>query len=138
MLSFKWKKVFELQVPEIDGDHRTIMAMMKAVETAAVSGDRERCLSYLDRLLDFIAEHFRREENLLRRWGYGGTERHAEYHDELYSAAITMKNACSDNQSSEEFEDCCYEMMSFLIDDIIRGGLALKSFLQDAKLTMSI
>lgn len=135
-MQFDWLESFELGVPEIDSDHRAIMALMRAVQSAARVDERERCEKLLDRLLTLTRDHFAREEAFLSRWGYGEAGDHARYHEGLCARAESVKKACAEIESPQGFDECCEEMMSFLIDDIVRGDLGLKSFLQEAGLTL--
>lgn len=138
MLKLEWLDTFELGVPEIDGEHRTMLDLMKAVQLAVAARDRKRGEQYLDRLLAFSRSHFAREETLLEGWGYPDTAKHANYHAKLLERAIALKQVCAEIESAEAFEECCKEMMSFLVDDVVRGDLNLKSFLEDAGLVLPL
>jgi len=138
MPKLEWLESFELRVPEIDGDHRTMLDLMKIVRAAIAAGDRRRGEHYLARLLAFTQGHFAREENLLEGWGYPGTARHANYHTELLERAVAVRRACADIESPRTFGECCEEMMSFLVDDVVRGDMQLKSFLENAELTLPV
>lgn len=135
-MRFEWLETFELGVPEIDNDHRAMLALMKALQSSAKAGDRRTSVKLLDRLLAFSHDHFAREEAFLRRWNYQEEGEHRRYHEGLYARAQAVKKACAQTESRKGFDECCEEMMSFLVDDIVRGDLGLKSFLQDAGLTL--
>ncbi len=47
-----------------------------------------------------------------------------------------MKQECTEIEILEAFEKCCDKLMSFLVDDVLRGDIKLKSFLEDAGLTL--
>ena len=136
MNKFEWLESFELRVPEIDGDHRAMLDLMKAVRTAAAAGNRERVEHYLDRLFAVTQNHFMREETLLLRWGYPDAKMHAHYHQLLLDRAKTVRRACAQIESPEAFEECCDEMMTFLVDDVVRGDMKVKSFLESNGLTL--
>ncbi|GAB4361868.1 MAG: hypothetical protein Kow00114_16670 [Kiloniellaceae bacterium] len=130
----EWLESFELKVPEIDSDHRAILALMQAVRAAATRGNRERVEHYLDRLFDLCSDHFAREEALMTRWGYPEAAVHAGYHRRLLERAQAVRSACAVIDSPGEFESCCEELMTFLVDDVVRGDMKMKSFLEDAGL----
>ncbi len=136
MNKFEWLESFELRVPEIDGDHRAMLDLMKAVRTAAAAGNRERVEHYLDRLFAVTQNHFMREETLLLRWGYPDAKMHANYHQRLLDRAKAVRRACAQIESPEAFEECCDEMMTFLVDDVVRGDMKMKSFLESNGLTL--
>jgi len=134
----EWLESFELRVPEIDGDHRTMLELMNAVRSAAAIHDRKRGERYLDRLLVFSASHFAREETLLERWNFPDAEKHAKYHAGLLERAEAVRKACAKIETPGAFEECCEEMLSFLVDDVVRGDIQLKSFLENAGLAMPV
>jgi len=133
---FEWLESFELRVPEIDNDHRAILDLMRAVRSAAAHGQRNRVEHYVERLLTLCRSHFSREEALMRRWGYPESETHAGYHNSLLERAEAVRKACGDAASLAGFEACCDELMTFLVDDVVRGDARLKSFLENAGLTL--
>ncbi len=136
MAKLGWLESFDLGIPEIDGDHRTMLDLMKVVRSAAADGNRQRSAQYLDRLLAFSQSHFAREETLLEGWGYPDTAKHAKYHAELLERAVAVRQACAEIEAPEAFEKCVEEMMSFLADDVVRGDMKLKSFLEYAGLVL--
>jgi hemerythrin len=133
---FEWLESFELRVPEIDGDHRAILDLMKAVRAAAARGNRERVEHYVERLFILCRNHFAREEALMQRWGYPEAIQHAGYHSRLLERAEAVRRACAEAPSLEGFEACCDELMTFLVDDVVRGDMKMKSFLEEAGLTV--
>ncbi|MEO3430234.1 hemerythrin domain-containing protein [Pelagibius sp. CAU 1746] len=136
MKRFDWLESFELRVPEIDGDHRAMLELMKATRAAAAAGNRTKVEHFLDRLFALTQNHFMREETLLLRWGYPDAKTHAMYHQRLLDRAKAVRRACGKIESQEAFEECCEEMMTFLVDDVVRGDLKMKSFLQSNDLTL--
>jgi hemerythrin len=138
MPKLEWMNTFELRVPEIDGDHRVMLDLMKAVKGAAAERDRERSERYMDRLLAYTESHFAREEVFLEHWKYTDLDKHVKYHAGLIQRAVAVRGACAKVESLEAFKDCCEEMMSFLVDDVVRGDMMLKSFLENAGLTQPV
>ena len=115
-----------------------MLDLMTVVQAAAAAGNRRLCQRYLDRLLDFSQRHFDREESLLRRWRYPDIATHAHYHAELMHRAEAVREACTQLESPDAFAECCDELLSFLLDDVVRGDLRLKSFLDDAGLALPV
>ena len=134
MRQLEWLETFELRVPEIDGDHRVMLDLMKGVRTAAEAGERQRCEAIVDRLVAFSRDHFRREESFIELHGFDGVPQHAKYHEGLLERVEVVRKACHEIETPEAFQHCCDELMSFLIDDVVRGDLKLKSFLKEAGL----
>lgn len=137
-MKLKWLESFELRVPEIDGDHRTMLVLMNLVQSSATSGRRQRVEHYLDRLITFCQSHFAREEALLVRWGYPDVKGHVTYHAGLLERTETLRQSCAKIETPEAFEKCCEELMSFLLDDVLSGDIQLKSFLEHAGLAVPV
>ncbi len=135
-MKIEWLETFELGVPEIDGDHRTMVHIMHAIERAHEARQKTACIALVERLFKFTEDHFRREETLLRAWGYGEVHPHCRYHRELMDNAERIRKTCAEAESETAFEKCCDEMMRFLIDDVVRGDLNLKSFLDYTGITI--
>lgn len=138
MPKLEWLESFKLGVPEIDGEHRIMLDLMKAVQFAATARDRGQVDKNLDRLLVFSEGHFTREEILLERWKYPEAKKHAAYHAGLLARAEAVRRACAEIETPETLEECCEEMMSFLVADVVSGDMKLKSFLEKAGLTLPI
>lgn len=137
-MKIQWLDTFELGVPEIDGDHRTLVRLMGSIEGALETHqDKKDCLPLIERLFAFCEDHFRREETLLRSWGYGEVAPHMRYHRDLMDRADRIKRTCVDSTTTDSFATCCDELMRFLIDDVVRGDLSLKSFLDYNGLTIA-
>jgi len=137
-MNVRWLDSFDLGVPEIDSDHRTIVKLMKLVEdSVAANYSSGTTVALIDRLFAYTRDHFRREEEMLRSLGYEDVDKHVGYHGTLMDSAEEIKEACMKASSPDDFQECCDELMRFLIDDVVRGDLKLKSFLQYSGMTVT-
>lgn len=130
MTIFEWREIFEVGVPEIDSDHQELLALAKQIGEAVFKPNNHGCK---DAVADFVAlinMHFNREEAILQSLGYPDLPAHITYHTKLLDSAAKMKTACDTMRSQHELEECYRHMVAFLIDDIVRGDFAFKSFLQ--------
>ena len=80
-MSIAWTESLALGDPVIDSDHRRMIVLIAALESAAGGGI---CLTETGRALAELSalchEHFAREEDLQRRVGFPGHEDHALAH----------------------------------------------------------
>jgi hemerythrin-like metal-binding protein len=127
---------FLLGVPEIDGDHQVMLDLIKAVMGAVRVRNDGRCERYLNRLFAYTQSHFEREERLLRNWNFPDIDKHKSYHTALLARAESLREVCRNVESEQEYQTCCEQMMSFLVDDVIRGDVQLKSFVERAGLAL--
>lgn len=130
MRKFEWLGIFELGVPEIDNDHKKLLALAKHIGPAIFDVDHTKCESAVEEFIALAIAHFKREEDILRQLGYPGLQEHAKYHVDMIASANKLKIACRALKGADEIEECYWMMTSFLVDDFIRGDFAFKSFLQ--------
>lgn len=131
MDKFDWLESFELGIEEVDEDHRGMLALMKKIEGAADNESYDLCNELLEELLAFTIAHFKREEQMLEDVGYPNVDLHKHYHEELLARAKSVMSVCQDIKSKDNLKECCYEMFSFLVDDVVTGDLKFKSYLED-------
>ena len=129
MPKYEWHSIYELSVPEIDGDHRVMLDLVNMLDLAIQRGNKEQCEKYVSRLLEFSRMHFSREEQLLESWGYQETGTHRQYHAGMYEQSRENFERLKTLPEIEEFEQLCDEALAYLIDDVIRGDMTLKSYL---------
>lgn len=129
MPRYQWSSTFEVCVPEIDGDHRVMLELINKIVDTAHTGDKQRCIVYINRLIEFSLMHFSREEQLLDSWGYGETDAHRQYHVKMHQNAVNHFGKLDAVQGNDALASFCNELLSFLVDDVVGGDLNLKSFL---------
>ncbi|MGD9537052.1 MAG: bacteriohemerythrin [Alphaproteobacteria bacterium] len=131
MKTFEWSPVFEIGVPEIDRDHREMVALTNAIRDALMAEQYELSSRLIAELLAAAKAHFEREEALLAHHGFPRLQRHVRYHVGLLDKAERMKRVCENVTGKHEIRDCYDEMLSFLVDDVVRGDYDFKSFLEE-------
>lgn len=129
MPEYEWHSVYDLAVPEIDGDHRVMLDLVNKVALAIHAGNKKEREKNISRLLQFSLSHFSREEQLLESWGYGETGIHRQYHVSMYQKALGNFGKLNALPEGEVSEKLCHEALAYLIDDVIRGDMKIKSFL---------
>ena len=135
MVELAWLETFEIGLREIDDDHREMLRIMQDIKAAGEARDRETCVRLLDELIDFSKAHFAREEKILHQIEYPSLDVHEAYHADLLERADVVKEACKAIRSDRDFRECCEEMFSFLIDDVISGDMKIKSFVQERRIS---
>ncbi len=131
MAKFEWRKAFELGVPEIDEEHKRMLSVIYGIESAILAEDRPRFIRLLNEVIELSRAHFEKEEALLARLGYPDLDQHIDYHTRLLEHATETKNICEQLTQQEMMQKCVDDMLGFLVDDIVRGDMEFKSFLQE-------
>lgn len=77
----------EVNLPELDIEHRALGSAMREMLDAMRNDDRERTLSLARKLAAKVQEHFAHEETLMRDIGYPNQARHARTHEAFLAEA---------------------------------------------------
>jgi len=109
---FLWKPSYEVDVPEIDMQHRTLVGMINELFDAMKEGEGGTVLAHvLDGLMHYVQEHFTTEERLMSAHAYPGYDGHIEEH---------LNFTCRVLQLREEWREgkavVMSELMKFMCD----------------------
>jgi len=130
MTDLKWHDFLKIGVDFIDEDHKKLLGIMLEVKDAIDQGNNKKCTKLLTLLLKEARDHFSREEKYLLETKYPGLEKHKVYHKELLIKADTTKRICEGIETEHDLKECFEGMANFLIDDILRGDIMFKSYLE--------
>lgn len=131
MTDLLWHDFLEIGVRFIDEDHKNLLKIMVDTKSAIEEGDNNQCAILLTFLLKEAKDHFSREEEYLFEIKYPDLEKHKTYHKELLIKADTTKRICEGIEAEHDLQECFDGMANFLIDDILRGDIMFKSYLQN-------
>lgn len=129
MNKFQWITSFATGVQAIDADHRQLLALADAIGQAVARSDADETRERLDAFIALSQGHFSREEAFLERVAWPGLADHKRYHRRLLGQAEELRRSC--DAAADAGVPACYEEIAvFLIDDILRGDNAFKSFIE--------
>jgi hemerythrin len=81
---FVWKPSYELDIPEIDAQHRHLVGLINQLYDAMKVGQGQEILDHiLGELQVYIKEHFETEERFMQQHHYPDFEKHREEHRKL-------------------------------------------------------
>ena len=76
----------------IDGDHQKLIDMVNRLHALMAEGKGKDVLDkVLHNLITYTQEHFRREEDLMRKMGYPGLEEHKTEHEKLLLQVLELQ-----------------------------------------------
>jgi len=130
MKDLKWHDFLEIGVDFIDEDHKRLLDIMLKIKKAIGEDDLSACAVLLKSLLKEARDHFTREEEFLAKAKYPQLENHKIYHNELLIKAEVTKSICEGLKVEHDLNECFDSMANFLIDDILRGDIGFKSYLE--------
>lgn len=84
MALITWSKQFEVGHPEIDKQHQELIRIVNRLHDAMLARQGRDALGAVFKDLDaYTRMHFRTEEDLMARFGYGEAVSHKKIHDDL-------------------------------------------------------
>jgi len=88
----RWNDELGLGLEEIDNQHRELFRRMETLLAACVAGKAaEEVIGMLAFLDDYVAVHFRTEEELQERFAYPGLPFHRQQHDLFRRRLLLLK-----------------------------------------------
>ena len=114
-LHLQWIQEWESGQPEIDVQHRMLVAMANEYFAVALNPRTkpDDALNMLASSLRELVSHFEFEERLLEQIGYPNVEQHRRIHLELLAKAATLR------ESYQEGKIKLPSFVSFLVDDVV-------------------
>lgn len=103
---------------------------MQQVKDAINKKNFDECALLLETLIKEAKGHFKREEAYLPEAKYPQLENHKIYHGKLLRQAEAAKAICEGIVTEHDIKECFESMAEFLIDDILRGDISFKSYLE--------
>lgn len=135
MVDLSWHEFYSLDVDFLDEEHKKLLAIVREVKKAIEENDMEIASQELGYLLECAETHFKSEEKYLEELNYPGLEEHKKFHQELITQAKYMKDICEGNVAEQNISMCFKSMSRFIIDDIFKGDIKFKSFIDDLRET---
>ena len=81
---FIWKPSYQLDIPELDNDHRHLIGLVNELFEAMKEGHGYELInSLIDQLLEYTDKHFANEEGFMRACNYPYIEAHIREHREF-------------------------------------------------------
>jgi len=107
---FIWKPSYELNVPEIDLQHRHLVRLINELyEAMNLARGQDVVDHILDELQEYIQAHFETEERFMRKYNYPEIEEHLTEHSRLGTQVLEL------NELRQQGENISTpELMSFL------------------------
>ena len=136
----EWRDDWLLGIPGVDREHQELAQLFNQVAKLYACADErgtpgheeagEKIIRLLNEMGELVRSHFRNEEALMRESGYPELEEHKQYHQELFVHARQVKRICEGTETSHRLDECFDAMARFLVDDILRGDIHFKSYLE--------
>jgi len=114
MTQIRWQKIFDTGIPEVDQQHKKLVAMINQLEDSNAAGhdavDHKIGL-VLRKLVDYTQYHFSEEEKIMDKIKYVDRGKHTDKHKKLVHQVATILKKLKASGTVD-----VYELMSFLRD----------------------
>ena len=77
---FVWSARYEMGVPDIDAQHRSLVDVINEVFDVLSELESERIQTVLEKLDSYVSDHFALEAEYMKRTNYPGSELHQAAH----------------------------------------------------------
>jgi len=124
----EWSPLFEIGIPKIDEQHKSLAALVNEFHAIAASqASRDKVFSVLNRLVKYVEEHFRDEEELMGAANYPELMKQKMEHQKLAVDIFKFAERYGHNES-ELNSDVMDFLKTWLIDHILHEDKKLETF----------
>ncbi|MBF0283910.1 MAG: bacteriohemerythrin [Magnetococcales bacterium] len=125
---FPWNDALKVDIEFVDQDHQKLVGYVNTLYRALRKGDDHALIKpILDALLEYTAAHFKREEEIMGKYGYPQFAEHVKAHEKLVASVVELV---------KEFESGSFTVgidllslaKSWLIEHIMGTDMAFKAF----------
>ncbi len=114
-----WGPLFEIGVPEIDRQHEHLVSLVNAFYDAHEAGaSPAEVFSTLNRLVQYVEEHFASEEALMNRARYPDLARHRVEHEKLIRQIFDLNERLEAGTASVDDEVMAF-LKGWLVDHLL-------------------
>ena len=111
----QWEDSFHVGVEAFDKDHKFLVKLINNLHSGLMAGFGVSEMTYiLDDLVRYTNVHFKREEDMMRKYSYPGFYEHEAAHAELVSRVLDFQSQIKSGKKVFSVE-----LMSFLRDWLI-------------------
>jgi len=131
-MAIEWKPSFETGIVEVDTDHRRLVALINELEAIlAEGGEAARIGAVIDALMDYADYHFKREEGMMRRFGYAELASHEDAHVQFGQFLGDLVGNCMLNPTLDTARVLQEYLQHWLVDHILTEDMKYVPFLRD-------
>jgi hemerythrin-like metal-binding protein len=130
MRTLQWPTKYDIGIEAIDDDHRELYAVMRDIHDSIETGDLAHTKALTEDFIGLAKAHFAREQEMLLRVRFPDVEEHIRHHAAIIAKARELKAIREDKAGKTEAAHLYDELLSVLLDDIVRGDHYFKSFLE--------
>jgi len=126
-----WKDEFSVGVEAFDNDHRELITYINNLHAGIVSGRPSAAMkSTLKDLVNYIAIHFKREQDLMEKHSYPDFTKHNIAHNSLKEKVSEFTQRLESGETFFSLEMMIF-LKNWLTNHILKQDMAYKDFFQE-------
>ena len=92
MSLMSWKEAYDVNIAQIDQQHKKLVDLINALNEAMAKGRAKEVLNkILNELVAYCASHFKLEEQMMQVNGYPEYDEHKDKHDKMTAKVLSLK-----------------------------------------------
>ena len=112
MVLFEWKTDYELDIPQIDDQHKELVRMINDLYASIKDNTSSDAVDKtLNKLMQYVEVHFATEERAMQDRHYRALDSHIQQHDDLRAKVLDLKK-----EQLQGREIATFELLNFLTD----------------------
>ena len=129
--SLEWQSRFSVGHAGVDQDHQSLFTLFNELSEAMRRGHSKAVIaSVLDRLLEYAASHFRREEEVMATANYPGLAAHRKEHQAFVAQASQARHAFNSSAANTLAIETLSFVKDWLINHIQKSDQAYAPYVQ--------
>jgi len=130
MTVMSWRKEYEIGVPQIDAEHRSLFDLVNEFHETYMRGDsRTQIPLVLNRLISYAEAHFQHEEKLMEEIGYPLLDRQRKEHSDLVTSIFAINENLAIEPTHASGETVRF-IKAWLLDHIVKDDMDIGDFLR--------
>jgi hemerythrin len=111
----EWRSGFKINIAQVDGEHRHLFTLIKALNLESVD-------QTVEELLDYVVTHFSNEQDLMEKSAYPAFEHHLTLHEE-FGKQVAEFLSSGDPWTAERVQELRRFLNKWLIGHIMTHDL---------------
>ncbi|WP_372999967.1 bacteriohemerythrin [Sulfurimonas sp.] len=132
----EWNEGLSLGVKSLDDDHKNLLNIINKLALAINNDEAQKFIdSIFEDLQNYAIDHFRREEELLKKCNCKKLDQHIKQHREFSSKIPELKANLSHSKDSSSAQEVSFFLTDWLFNHIIEEDIPAISMFEECGLT---
>ncbi|HOM66071.1 MAG TPA: bacteriohemerythrin [Ignavibacteriales bacterium] len=132
MTQYLWSDSYSVKVPNVDAQHKKLFEMIEQLQTAMKNGSgKEELGKMLDFLANYTVQHFKDEEDVMKKLNVAGLEEHKKEHEDFVKfVSDTIQKFKKDGASLSMLITIHQQVGEWLVDHILKKDKQIANYVK--------